>query len=254
MGIRSLNRWQASAGHFLFSAVLGLGIFLLFRLLWYPGALWELSGAGKLLLLILGVDITLGPLLTLFVFNPKKRELLIDLGVIVAVQVAALAYGLHVMAQSRPVFLVAAVDRIVLVSANELDADALAAAAKPEYRRLSWTGPRLVGAESDLTGDARLEQIMKTAETGIDIDRMPQFYVEFRTIADEVYTRGLRLDELATRDAKKHAAIRAYVDNHQLDPETLLALPLQARTGFGSLLIDRKAHAIVGTTTIDLFE
>lgn len=254
MGIRSLNRWQASGGHFLFSACLGIGIFLLFRFLWYPEALWELAGAGKLMLIILGVDVALGPLLTLLVFNPKKRELLFDLGVIVALQVAALAYGLNVMAQSRPVFLVAAADRIVLVSANELSAEAISAAAKPEYQRLSWTGPRLVGAESNLSGQARLDQILEAVESGVDIERLPRFYLEFQAITDKLYARALALDELANRNSKKHAAILAYVNEHQLDPGRLLLLPLQARTGFGSVLIDRSEHRIVGTTTVDLFD
>ncbi|HWT14265.1 MAG TPA: type IV pilin accessory protein, partial [Patescibacteria group bacterium] len=103
MGIRGLNRWQASAGHLGFSVVLGLAVFALFRFLWYPDALFTLAGAGKLLLLVVGIDVVLGPLLTLIVFHPAKKSLIWDLAIIVAVQFGALGYGVWVMAQSRPV-------------------------------------------------------------------------------------------------------------------------------------------------------
>ena len=46
-----------------------------------------------LILLMIGVDVVIGPLLTLIVFDPKKKHLKFDLVVIAALQLAALAYG-----------------------------------------------------------------------------------------------------------------------------------------------------------------
>ena len=51
------------------------------------------------LFLVVGIDVVLGPLLTLIVFHPKKKSLIWDLAVIVAVQLGALGYGVWVMAQ-----------------------------------------------------------------------------------------------------------------------------------------------------------
>lgn len=254
MQLRNLNRFQAFAWHFLFSAVLGLAVFLLFRFIWYPGALWTLSGAGKLLLLVVGIDVTLGPLLTLIVFNPKKRSLPFDLATIAAVQCAALAYGVWVMAQSRPVYLVGVVDRIVLVSANDLSPEALAEAAKPEYRELSWTGPVLVGANSNARGDEQLNLALNAALSGIDLERLPKYYVDFRMIVKPLFERAVDLDELMKRDPEKHRAIVALMADFGVDPSDVHLLPLQARSGFGSVLIDAASLEIVASTSVDLFD
>ncbi|MBK7144251.1 MAG: hypothetical protein IPH76_03200 [Xanthomonadales bacterium] len=125
--------------------LLGLAVFALFSFVWYPDALFTLAGAGKLLILVVGIDVTLGPLLTLIVFNPIKKSLIWDLAVILMVQMGALGYGVWVMAQSRPVFLVGAVDRFELVSANEIHPDELAKAPREEWRSFpgparSWSG------------------------------------------------------------------------------------------------------------------
>ncbi len=61
IGLRSLNRYQASAGHLGFSLMLGVAVFVLFRYLWYPDALFALAGADKLLLLVVGIDVVMGP-------------------------------------------------------------------------------------------------------------------------------------------------------------------------------------------------
>ncbi len=78
MNLRNLNRWQAGSGHLSFSVLLGAAVFVLFRFVWYPDALFELGGAAKLMLLVVGIDVALGPLLTLIVFDPKKKSLIGD--------------------------------------------------------------------------------------------------------------------------------------------------------------------------------
>jgi len=51
-------------------------------LVWYPPPLFQLLGGFELLLLIVAVDIALGPLLTLVVFKSGKKRLKFDLSVI----------------------------------------------------------------------------------------------------------------------------------------------------------------------------
>ncbi len=42
--------------------------------LWYPYPLSEISGGRELFLLIVSVDVVMGPLITLAVFNPSKSR------------------------------------------------------------------------------------------------------------------------------------------------------------------------------------
>lgn len=56
----------------------------------------EISGGRELFLLLVAVDVVMGPLITLMIFNTGKprRELQLDLIVVGVLQLAALAYGL----------------------------------------------------------------------------------------------------------------------------------------------------------------
>lgn len=252
MRLRSLNRYQASAWHFSLSALLGLAVFMLFRFVWYPGALWDLSGAAKLLLLVVGVDVTLGPLLTLIVFNPKKKSLPFDLAVIALVQSAALAYGVWVMAQSRPVYLVGAVDRFVLVAANDLDEQELAAASE-QYRALSWTGPRLVATCAHLDREAKVDALFSAIETGIDVDKRPKFYCELDAAKETLLKRTMRFDAVLSKHPDRKRALAEALGTRYAQPETLL-LPLQSRAGFGSAVVDGASARPILTTAVDIFE
>ena len=120
--LASLNRWQAAGSHLALSAIIGATVLAAMIFVWYPPPYFEAAGGNDLVLLMLGVDVALGPLLTLAVFNPRKGmgKLRFDLAVIAFFQLAALAYGVHVMFIARPSYLVFAVDRFDLVMANTL--------------------------------------------------------------------------------------------------------------------------------------
>ena len=91
--------------------------------LWYPYPYRELAGGRELFLLIVVVDVVCGPLLTLVLYNPAKprAELWRDLGLVVLIQLAALGYGLHVVWQARPVYMVQEVDRLKVIELPALE-------------------------------------------------------------------------------------------------------------------------------------
>lgn len=74
----------------------------------YPDLHFQINGGIQGVLLMFGVDVLLGPLMTLVLFNPAKkwRERVVDMALIVAVQAAALGYGLYNVYQERPKLLV----------------------------------------------------------------------------------------------------------------------------------------------------
>src|SRR5262245_26907069 len=106
-----MTRWKAAAIHSSISAVIALLVGALLFGVWYPPPYFHAAGADELVLLLVGVDLGIGPLLTLIVFRSGKPGLRFDLWVIACAQTVALIYGLSIMLQSRPVFLVAAFDR-----------------------------------------------------------------------------------------------------------------------------------------------
>ena len=251
MTIRSLNRWHASAGHFSFSLALGLAIFTLFRFIWYPGALFPLGGAGKLLFLVVGIDVVLGPLLTLIVFHPKKKSLIWDLAVIVAVQLGALGYGVWVMAQSRPVYLVGAIDRYELVTANNIHPDELAAAAQPEWKSLSWFGPVVVGTKAPDNPTERIDQALAALNGGPDLAQLPRYFVPLSAIADKLVEKSRPLADYETIAREHITELRRWLKANGIDESSVAVLPLKARLGVGAVLIDRNTAIPLRTATFD---
>ena len=116
-----MTRYRASAIHLAISAsVVGVVLATVF-LLWYPGPSFEISGARIPVFVLIGVDLVLGPLLTLIVYKEGKRGLKFDLAFIASVQLVALLYGAGTLHAERPTYLVFAIDRISLVSHKNID-------------------------------------------------------------------------------------------------------------------------------------
>src|SRR5690348_12777714 len=103
---KRVSRWQASGLHLLISIAIAAGVVTVMLSLWYPGPLFEAAGGNDLLLILVGVDVAVGPLITLVIFRPGKPGLKFDLSAIAALQIAALAYGMHAVYLGRPAFIV----------------------------------------------------------------------------------------------------------------------------------------------------
>lgn len=97
-------RWKAVGIHLAISlAILAILLYILF-VHWFPGHLFDTDGGWQALQIIVGVDLILGPLLTLVAANPAKttKELRKDFAVIALIQVCALTAGTSIAASSRP--------------------------------------------------------------------------------------------------------------------------------------------------------
>lgn len=99
------NRYQAFAVHMAISLVIFFILLVFITQFWYPGILFDTGNGWKAIGLIVSIDLILGPLLTLLVFNHNKTTLKMDLWIIALVQTAALAYGTWTIHQTRPVAL-----------------------------------------------------------------------------------------------------------------------------------------------------
>ena len=116
-----MTRYKASTIHLAISASVVSVVMAAVFLLWYPGPTFEISGARIPVFVLIGVDLVLGPLLTLIVYKEGKRGLKFDLAFIASVQLVALLYGAGTLHAERPTYLVFAIDRISLVSHKNID-------------------------------------------------------------------------------------------------------------------------------------
>lgn len=243
-----MNRWKAATIHLMISVVLASSIAALLYFLWFPPPYFIAAGASGLFLVLVGVDIGLGPLLTMLVVNPKKsRKLLkLDLSVIGAIQIIAYAYGIYVVAAARPVFIVAAVDRLVLVPADALtDAD-LAEGSQPAFRTRSWTGPLLVGAQLP-KGDSVMKSAAQALSSGKDIDQLPKFYVPYDLVIDKVLRN--KKTPLQLKNATNHQ--RMQLEKLQVGTDGGILLPLQRGDHAYTAIISTKTRRPIRILPID---
>lgn len=192
--MRHISRMQAALQAALIHLLGCIGIGLLAAVLvfglWYPFPYRELSGGRELFLLVVSADIVCGPLLTLVLFSPtKRREVLSrELGIVIAIQLLALSYGLWSVWQARPLFLVAEVDRFKVVAAADVDNTSLRNL--PASLQPSWLlGPRVVAIREPLDNKEREKVLIEAAQGGRDYAERPEFYSPYQ---GEIITKTTR--------------------------------------------------------------
>jgi hypothetical protein len=242
-----MTRGRAATIHIFISGAIALIAVTLFLGVWYPPPFFHAAGADELTLLLVGVDVCAGPLLTLIVFRPGKRGLKLDLAVIALIQVFAFFYGSYVVLQSRPIFLVGDVDRFVLISANQItDAD-LAQGSQARFRVRSWTGPVLVMAEMP-TDDKERTDIAFSALGGRDLQNLPRYYHEFMPLGAQLLERSKPLESLLTKPGAQD--VLKYLPEGKAASD-IRWLPLQARKTDLVMLMDATTAMPIKALAID---
>jgi hypothetical protein len=245
-----MPRWKAAGIHLSISACIGVVAGLLLFGVWYPPPLFHAAGADELILLLVGVDLAIGPLLTLIVFRAGKRGLKFDLVCIGLVQSIALVYGMSVVLQSRPVFLVGVVDRFVLVAANEIADDDLAQGQQPQFRSRSWTGPRLVVAELPTSSKERSDLVFSSF-SGRDVPNLPKYYRDYAQAGQSLLAKAKTLDFLRNERPDYQEPITQWLAQSGHAESSVVWLPLQARKTDLVMLLDAKTAQPVQALAID---
>lgn len=222
-------RQRLSAGgiHLLISVMVGLAACALVFFVWYPAPLAILQGVGPLVLLLIGVDVIIGPLITTLVFDRRKKSLRFDLAVIALLQVAALVYGMSSIFQGRPAYVVFNVDRFDVVAAVDVDRASL----ERSGRRLPLLGPQWVAARLPTDPDQRTALLFSAVGGGADLPQLPEHFVELPAEREAMLAKLKPLSDLADIPLPD-AAIHGY-------------LPMRGRSGDGSVILERHSGAVV---------
>lgn len=207
-----MSKSKAFLTHLLLSLLVVSGLVALMLLLWYPQPYFLAFDARGILQILVGVDLVLGPALTLVVYKPGKPSLWFDMSCIAALQLAALVYGTTVIYQQRPYFVVFAVDRFEILARGEIDATQLRGA---ELREKPWGRPILAVARLPDDPLARKQLIEETLFEGKpDIERRPALWEPYDDELGLVRARARPLSELATRRPAVAAAVEAVQARH----------------------------------------
>jgi hypothetical protein len=242
------TRTQAAGIHLAISVAIAATVLAALLLVWYPQPYFRLAGGLGLMLILIGVDVVLGPVLTLIVYQPEKKSLRFDLAVIAAVQVAALAYGLWVMAQARPAFVVFAGERFTIVAANAILPESFAGA-KPPFDRVPLDGPMIVGARVP-TDPKERERVMMMLMSGIDLPQLPRYYVPFADMHDTLQAKARPLAEFERRSPEAQAAVAATIARSGRRRDFLAWLPVLGRMEMATAIVDVERKDVVTVVPI----
>lgn len=233
-----IARLKAFLIHLMISTCIAAAVIAVVFFVWYPAPLHTAAGVTKIFLLLLAVDVVLGPLLTLIVYKAGKKTLIMDLTVIALLQLSALGYGVWTVAEGRPAWLVFGGDRFELVRIPEIDQRNIGT--HYLYSLPAWTGPQWVGAANPIDLNVRNDIIFESINGGFDIYQRPNLYRPLQEINASIQKHAQELSLLNEFNASNDVqnAVKQY-------PSATAWLPLRAKNQNMVVLINKKTTEVI---------
>ena len=139
------ERFLAFAIHFLVTLALAACAAALIFIVWFPDPFQTMVGGTELFELVVLCDLVLGPLISLVIYDSTKArwQLVMDYSIIGAIQLAAMIYGVYIVAGTRPVYVAFNQDRLEVVTARDIDASGARGRARSGLRGSAAGRPAL---------------------------------------------------------------------------------------------------------------
>ena len=221
--------------------------------LWYPYPYREISGGRSLFLLVVFVDVVMGPLITLVIFNRTKprRELMTDFLVVGLLQLAALSYGLWTVFVARPVHLVFEYNRMAVVHAIDVD-PALLSKAPKELQTLPMTGPTAIALRPFKDSAEQMDATI-AAMGGAPLPARSDLWQPYRDSVADILKEAKPVAELQTRFPSQASLIHQAIESTRKTVAQLRYLPLLSRNDAWTVLLDAITAEPVGFIPLDSF-
>jgi hypothetical protein len=200
---------------------------------WYRWPGWYLSDALNVLIVLAGVDLAVGPLLTSVVAAPGKprRELKRDIGIIVVVQLCALVYGTVSLWRGRPLYYAFSENVLQLVQAYDINADELVIARRQNAAIVPhwYSLPRWIWAPLPQDPDERARIVASAIGGGDDVISMPRYYMPWEQGLPMLRQQLQKVDKVAYFAPKQKSELKVSMRVAGLAPDQLNAIPLTGR-------------------------
>jgi len=178
---------------------------------WYPGPYFAIDSTWDVIKVAVGVDMVIGPLLTLIVFDYRKpvHLLRLDMTVIILLQLAALSWGIWNSYIAHPSYLVYSSGEFYTVAAGEADVSNIVV---PSLATSMFSRPKVVFAlpPKDAAEKAALFTALLNGKMK-DVPFLPQRY---RPVGDHLTVLWKRADENARKliaDKGKQKPVEAWL-------------------------------------------
>lgn len=184
-------------GHLLISSIVALASLYLVFYIWYPSPFDIALGVGHIILIMLAIDVTLGPLLTLILAKEGKKNLKFDLAIIAIIQLSALFYGLYSVEKGRPVWVAFDHSRFELVQKFMIDREKdKGVKVSPAYQKEGFGSPPWVSVRPPRDREEQDDWMFYELETGTSAAMRPALYAPLSENMDRVIKEKLPLSDL----------------------------------------------------------
>lgn len=233
-----IDKFKASGLHLLFSLILALASLSVVYFIWYPQPLATATGVNSIFLMMLGIDVLLGPILTFLVFRKGKKTLKFDLSIIIILQLIAFSYGLYSISQARPAWIVYTVDRFELVQNNQILQENINQT-KKEYQKAPWFGYKWVAVEKSKDIEELKTNILQESVSGISLSQHPEKYIALNDVLGVLKNKANHLSTLKNfnNDDDVDNILKKYSQSYSW-------LPLKANNQDMVVLLDKDAQVI----------
>ena len=233
------KRLKFFLSHLSISILIALFSMVLVFLVWYPLPLAKAVGVTHIFLMLLAIDVIIGPVLGFVVYKEGKKNLKMDLSIIIALQISTLCYGVYSIEQGRPAWIAYNVDRFELVRKNEL-VDTKIQHAQPQFQKPSWFKPQYVAAEFAKDTQQRNDEMFAEVFSGISIAQKPERYVPLDKVKKQIQQRAQNLELL--KQFNDQQSVQKILAKY---PQANSFVPLKANAVDMTVLINKEKGEVV---------
>ncbi|WP_291354956.1 TfpX/TfpZ family type IV pilin accessory protein [Acinetobacter sp. UBA3106] len=232
------KRLKFFLSHLSISFLIALLVVGLVFFIWYPSPLASAVGVTHIFLMLLAIDVIVGPVLGLLVYKEGKKSLKFDIAVIIALQVSALCYGVYSIEQGRPAWLVYYVDRFELIRKNDLLLENIDQA-QSQFQQVSWGKPQFAAVKSATNAQQRQKDMFTEVLGGVSLAQQPERYIDFTQAKAQIQQRAKNLAELKQYNGEKQVE-----DILEKYSQANAFVPLKANAVDMTVLIDAKGEVV----------
>lgn len=223
--------------HLLLSTLIISSFMLLVFFVWYPYPFYITEGLSNIAIILIAVDLTLGPLLTFVVYKKGKKHLFFDLTIIALIQFSAFIYGAVIINQERPVYIAYVIDRYQSVHLSTVDIQTLK---YPELKYSFFSSPIYIYTKLPSNPQERTDLMWSTISGGKDIDQLPEYYHPYKENLTIIGTKKLTYKKKLSESPELQKQLERIINKKQ-----------QNKDNIGLYILKGKEKSVIGIVNLD---
>ena len=215
--------------------------FLLFAyFVWFPHSFSKLGGFSETALMLIFVDLVLGPLLVLIVYKEGKKLLRFDINVLLGIQLFAFVFGAYSLYLKHPAYAVFSGDRFTLTNVSNVYPQ------QPwlqQFKTNFFSSPQFVVTKLPEDHKERNALMFSVLLGGApDIDKRPEYFEPFMPNIDAIFSKSIPINQLF-QNSKTKEKLTQFYKQHGGKPSDYAYFPLRGNNKKDMIWVFKRSTA-----------